>query len=610
MSAISVEFQQLTRLAVVISPTISTLSQLSNQGGGGRAVEGLMSVARSATMASTALKSLNDVARSATSALNSLKSANDNADKDPCPCPPPCPCECKDAPVGNVAPAAPGAPAAPAENAVAGKITDMLGKLANSVWELTKTKQQQEITMNMAFGKAEGSGMLKELEKMQSIAPLPVDALMPQAIALKNFGMATKEIIPMLYMLGDVSGGNAEKFKTLSETFAKIQESGKLSADTFGTLKTAGLDPLELISKQSGISVATLQKRLNEGRITVDMVRDAFQVATSEGGKFTGILDDQANTIDGKWNIITAKMQNMLSSMGDIVGPVAGVILDFINGLADGEPGVWLMTTAVASLALAMNAGGIGAGVMAVGMSIGATATTILRGAMAVLNFVMNMNPIAKIVWLITLLGGAFITLYQKVEGFRAFIDGMGAGIKSFGKLIKDYLIDSFMIAVDAIKGASKVLELIFKGDWKGAMDAAGETFAKVEAGINKQLVHTVQNANATVDAYNTANKASRENFQREEELAKIQKNAQRNSGTQVTPDYGTLKNDLPEEPKNRAENINNNGPRSIVINIGKQIEKLEVHALSAKEGVEEMGNLVREEMRRVLLSLNAMPVN
>ncbi len=610
MSDISVEFQQLTRLAVVISPTVSTLSQLGNQGGGGKAVEGLINVARSATLVSNALKSLSDVARSATSALNALKSAHDNADKDPCPCPPPCPCDCKDAPGGNAAPAAPGAPAAPAENAMAGKITDMLGKLANSVWELTKTKQQQEITMKMAFGKAEGSGMLKELEKMQTIAPLPVDALMPQAVALKNFGMATKEIIPTLYMLGDVSGGNAEKFKTLSETFAKIQESGKLSTDTFATLKAAGLDPLELIFKQSGISVTTLQKRLNEGRITVDMVRDAFQVATSEGGKFTGILDDQANTIDGKWNIITAKMQNMLSSLGDIVGPVAGVILDFINGLADGEPGVWLMTTAVTSLALAMNAGGIGAGVMAVGMSIGATATTVLRGAMAALNFVMNMNPISKIVWLITLLGGAFITLYQKSEGFRAFIDGMGAGLKSFGNLIKDYLIDSFMIAVDAIKGASKVLGLIFKGDWKGAMDAAGETFAKVEAGINKQLVHTVQNANATVDAYNTANKASRENFQREKELAKVQKDAQRNSGTKVTPDYGSLKADLPEEPKHRAENINNNGPRSIIINIGKQIEKLEVHALSAKEGVEEMGNLVREEMRRVLLSLNAMPVN
>ncbi|MBV8255002.1 MAG: hypothetical protein JO154_20545 [Chitinophaga sp.] len=588
MSAISVELQQLTRLAVVISPTLSTLSQFSNQGSGGRAVEGLSSLAISAERVSATLKSL------------SLSMGN-------CPCPEPCPCPCG----GGDDTLKKAAGAAPDASDFTGKVTGLLGQWASKVWEATKTKQQQEITMKMAFGKAEGSGMLEELQKMQTLTPLPIDALMPGAVALKNVGMATKEIIPMLYMLGDVSGGNNEKFKSLTDTFVKIQESGKLTSDTLGVLKAAGLDPLDIISKQSGISVTTLKKRLDEGRISVDMVRGAFQVATAEGGHFNGLLDEQANTIDGKWNIVTGKLQNMMSSLGGVVGPVAGVFLDFINGLVDGETGVWMMTTAVTSLALAMNIGGIGAGIMAVGMSIGAGVTAVWRGAMAALNLVMNMNPIARIIWLVMLLGGAFITAYQKLEGFRAFIDGIGGSLKNFGKMVKDYLIDSFMIAVDAVKGAVKVLGLIFKGDWKGAMNAAGETADKVQAGFNKRLVDSHQNANATVEAFNKAEKASRENFKREQELAKIQKDAQRNGGTQVSPTvYGTLKTDLPEQPKNRAENINNNGPRSIVINIGKQIEKLEVHALSAKEGVEEMGNLVREEMRRVLLSLNAMPVN
>ncbi|MEJ7821978.1 MAG: tape measure protein [Chitinophagaceae bacterium] len=58
---------------------------------------------------------------------------------------------------------------------------------------------------------------------------------------------------------------------------------------------------------------------------------------------------------------------------------------------------------------------------------------------------------------------------------------------------------------------------------------------------------------------------------------------------------------------KSKADNINSGGQRSITINIGKQIEKLEVHTMTMKEGVEEMGSMIREELKRVLYSVNSM---
>ncbi|RAJ75533.1 tape measure domain-containing protein [Chitinophaga dinghuensis] len=588
MSDISVEFQQLTRLAVVISPTISTLSQLGNQGGGGRAVEGLMSVARSATMVSTALKSLHD-----------------NAGKNPCPCPPPCPCDCKDGDPSKKA-----APAAPEQNEFITKMTGILGQLANKVWELTKTKQQQEITMKMAFGKAEGSGMLEELEKMQTLTPLKVDALMPGAVALKNFGMATKDIIPMMYMLGDVSGGNAEKFKTLTDTFVKIQESGKLTAETFGTLKAAGLDPIDLISQKSGISVTTLKKRMDEGRITVDMVRDAFQLATSECGNFNGVLDDQANTINGRWSIVTSKVENTLTTLAGIIGPVAGVFLDFVDAIVTMEPEAWAFASGLTGIIIGMNAAAIGGAGVAFVMNNVRTAIDFTKNAFNALGVAFKANPYAMGLMILMAIAGILTYCYKKFEGFRALVDGLSAGIVAFGRLLKDFVIDYIVTIIDLFKGVGKVLGHIFKGEFTEAITAAKETKDQFGNNLKKGISNITQNGMKVVDAYQEANKASREQFKKEQELAKKQKDGQRNGGTVVTPDYGTLKNDLPAEPKNRAENINNNGPRSIVINIGKQIEKLEVHALSAKEGVEEMGNLVREEMRRVLLSLNAMPVN
>jgi tape measure domain-containing protein len=58
---------------------------------------------------------------------------------------------------------------------------------------------------------------------------------------------------------------------------------------------------------------------------------------------------------------------------------------------------------------------------------------------------------------------------------------------------------------------------------------------------------------------------------------------------------------------KSKAKSINEGGQRSIVINIGKQIEKLEVHVMDAKEGVNEIEAMVRDAMRRVMYSVNGV---
>ena len=58
-------------------------------------------------------------------------------------------------------------------------------------------------------------------------------------------------------------------------------------------------------------------------------------------------------------------------------------------------------------------------------------------------------------------------------------------------------------------------------------------------------------------------------------------------------------------EKKISADKINIGGQRSIVINIGKQIEKMEIHTATMKESVEELEQMISEVMRRVYYSFN-----
>lgn len=61
------------------------------------------------------------------------------------------------------------------------------------------------------------------------------------------------------------------------------------------------------------------------------------------------------------------------------------------------------------------------------------------------------------------------------------------------------------------------------------------------------------------------------------------------------------------KDAKGKSESINSGGQRSIIVNIAKQIEKLEVHVLDAKGGADEIESMVREAMRRVMYSINGV---
>lgn len=78
-------------------------------------------------------------------------------------------------------------------------------------------------------------------------------------------------------------------------------------------------------------------------------------------------------------------------------------------------------------------------------------------------------------------------------------------------------------------------------------------------------------------------------------------------AGANTGASSGKLAGDIGDHAKTKSDSINSGGQRSIVINIAKQIEKLEVHVMDAKEGVNEIEGMVREAMRRVVYSMNGV---
>ena len=115
-----------------------------------------------------------------------------------------------------------------------------------------------------------------------------------------SFGMSAEEAQKRMKQLGDISQGDAEKFKSLTLAFAQMSSTGKLTGQDLMQMINAGFNPLEEISRKTGKSIGELKDEMSKGAISADMVAEAFASATSEGGRFYGSMEAQSKTFSGQ----------------------------------------------------------------------------------------------------------------------------------------------------------------------------------------------------------------------------------------------------------------------------------------------------------------------
>jgi flagellar biosynthesis GTPase FlhF len=90
----------------------------------------------------------------------------------------------------------------------------------------------------------------------------------------------------------------------------------------------AGFNPLQQISKTTGESLLELKARMEDGGISAEEVRGAFETATSEGGMFYGMTERLSETVSGKLNIALSDMEQKLASAGEELAPLANLLFE------------------------------------------------------------------------------------------------------------------------------------------------------------------------------------------------------------------------------------------------------------------------------------------
>lgn len=474
--------------------------------------------------------------------------------------------------------------------------------------------------------------MITELNSFAQATPYTSAGLSKNAELMLSFGIADEKIMSNLKMLGDVAMGDEAKLSGLTLAFSQMTSTGRLMGQDLLQMINQGFNPLQVISENTGISIGELKKRMEGGTISAEMVSEAFRLATSEGGLYYGMSEKMANSAGGKWNAMMGEFSTVLNIVGlkfvEWVKPIfdagksfAEKILPFGRWLRDDIlPSVETFTSILQILGVV--AAGVGAYMLYANaatifwsISLGGLKLVLglVTAAQWLLNIAMSLNPIGVVVALIVGLVAAVVVAWQKFGWFRGAVLGVWEVIKALGTTIKNYVINRFQELLKGITGIGEALVSFFKGDWKKAWEVGRQAGKNLLGADSKQ--QAIKDGAEAFKSFNkgweAGNKATPKSVKKITTQGGITQTKQEKSSV-----FDILsedeKGEKKEKGKEKSDNIIAGGTRQTHININIQNlgTDTNVYVASVKEGIDDLGERVREELLRALNSVNQMQIN
>jgi tape measure domain-containing protein len=207
-------------------------------------------------------------------------------------------------------------------------IVSFITNLGKKVLDLTIKQEQLNISFTTFLGSGEkAKKLLADLARFAIVTPFSPEQVNSAARALLAFGVAGRDIIPTLKLIGDISAGTGKDLTEMAIIFGQIRSTGRLMGQDLLQLINAGFNPLQNISQTTGKSMAQLKKEMEAGLISFAMVEQAFKDATSAGGLFNDLMEKQSRTVGGLLSTISGNIDEALKNIGSqSTGPVKAFV--------------------------------------------------------------------------------------------------------------------------------------------------------------------------------------------------------------------------------------------------------------------------------------------
>ncbi|PJJ42389.1 tape measure protein [Hallerella succinigenes] len=205
--------------------------------------------------------------------------------------------------------------ALPGMQSVAGLVTAFPRKAFSS--GLTNFKETETLRTNLGtlLGSDErGAAFTKRLEEYAKYTPYAMNDIASLAKGLIQYNVSEGDTEKLMKQVGDIAMGSKSQMSSLGLVLGQVASAGKLQGQDLLQFINAGFNPLAILSEAWGRPMAELKDAMSEGKISFEMVREALNLATQEGGKFYKGAERGSKTLEG---LLSTAVDNFSIAMGD-----------------------------------------------------------------------------------------------------------------------------------------------------------------------------------------------------------------------------------------------------------------------------------------------------
>ena len=373
-----------------------------------------------------------------------------------------------------------------------------LKELASRIISVRSEFESMETSLKVLLGGNQKrlNEIMGQIKEYALASPLNTKDMVGAVQMMTSFGIEAEKSIDFLKAIGDISMGDTGKFNSLALAFSQMSSAGKLMGQDLMQMVNAGFNPLEEIARKTGKSIGELKEEMSKGAISSKMVQDAFISATSAGGKFFGMSQEGAKTLNGQISMLQESFDMMFNEIGQkgegvIMGTVkagtylvehyeqVGKILEGVVVAYGSYKAALLVNIALEKIqALSRLAHARNIGILS-------AATGVLKGKVQALNITMLKNPYA-------LVFAALVTIGYEMYRLSKQSDTASAAQKRL-KDANNEVEKSTQLEISKLNGLRAELEQSKKGTdkWKSAKDAIISQYGQYDSKLAAEIDRT-----------------------------------------------------------------------------------------------------------------------
>lgn len=183
------------------------------------------------------------------------------------------------------------------------------------------------------LGSAEAAQqVMSQIQEDAAKTPFDVESLTQANQYLISAGENASYARDTIMALGDAvsaTGGGNDELNRMAQNLQQIANTGKATAADIKQFAYAGIDVYGILADYTGKSTAEVQKMT----ISYDLLTQALQAASEEGGRYYNSMDTQSQTMNGRVSTLKDNVSQLAGLLtGDLSGGI-GVVIGNLNDL-------------------------------------------------------------------------------------------------------------------------------------------------------------------------------------------------------------------------------------------------------------------------------------